>query len=294
MYGYYTERENEGSIPYTDLALERRRADTTLEGVEYSKEIGIFGTWERIKITSEAGAKSIGRPIGIYDTLDTSKMEMLDEEEIDDSIDEIARELCYLCDTEDIIPERILVAGLGNPSLTPDSLGPRCAQKIKPTMHIREHDERFFYALECSEIAAVVPNVSAVTGIDALTVIKGICDIINPDVVIAIDGLASRSADRLGSTIQLSTTGMLPGSGLGHKRMAINKETVGCPVIGIGIPTVIDSRLFGLSSESDSKSRRFRKRSEAMFVSPKEIDEIVEIGARIIGGGINQAFGMPF
>ncbi len=294
MYGYYTERENEGDMPYTDLALERHRADTALEGVEYKREIGIFGAWERIRISSEAGAKSIGKPIGIYDTLDTGRLDLLDDEAIEDSADEIARELCYLCDTEDIIPERILVVGLGNDSLTPDSLGVKCAGAVKPTMHIKEHDEKFFLALECSEIAVICPNVASETGLDSLTAVKGISRMIKPDIIIAIDALASRSAERLGSTIQICTTGILPGSGLGHARGEISRGTVGCPVIGIGVPTVIDSRLFGISVEPNNIGRIKRIGSRSMFVSPKEIDEIVEAAARVIGAGINQAFGMPF
>ncbi len=291
MYGYYTERENEGSFPYTDLALERHRVDTSIEGVEYKKEIGIFGVWERIKISSKEGSECIGKPMGIYDTLDTSRMDLLDDESIEDSVDEVARELCYLCDTEDIIPERILAVGLGNPSLTPDSLGSRAAKAIKPTMHIKENDERFFYALECSEIAIICPSVPSLCGLDSLTAVKGICDIIKPDVVLAIDALASRSSERLGSTIQLCTTGILPGSGLGHARSALTRESVGCPVISIGVPTVIDSRFFGAACKENAKHTG--RTDSAMFVSPKEIDEIIENAAKIIGGGINQAFGMP-
>ncbi len=292
MYNYYNERENEGDTPYTDLALERRRADTSLSGIEYKKEIGIYGIWERITVSSEEGARSIGKPMGIYDTLQITRMDLLDEESIEDSVDEIARELCYLCDSEDIIPERLLIVGLGNPALTPDSVGVKCADAVKPTMHIKEHDEGFFYALECSEIAVITPGVASVSGLDSFTTVKGVSDIIKPDAIIAIDALASRSAQRLGTTIQLSTTGILPGSGLGNPRRAISREEIGCPVIGIGIPTVIDSRLFSQGNEN-TDNRQKKSREQAMFVSPKEINEIVSVAARIVGGAINQAFGMP-
>ncbi len=293
MYGYHTERENSESFPYTDLALERRRADTSLTGVEYKKELGIYGVWERIKISSEEGARSIGKPMGIYDTLETSRMDLLDNETIADASDEVARELCYLTDVFDAIPEKILIVGLGNERLTPDSLGARSAKKVKATMHIKEQDEKFFYALECSQIAVCTPDVASNTGLDSLTVIKAISEQIEPDLVIVIDALCSRSEDRLGSTVQFSTTGILPGSGLGNGRGEISQRTLGCPVIGIGVPTVIDSRMFTESEKNGEGTEKGKNKKAAMYVSPKEIDEIIEVSAKIIAEGINQAFGMP-
>ena len=242
MYGYFTERENEGDFPYTDLAIERRKADLTMEGVDYKREIGIFGVWERIKISSDAGASSIGRPQGIYDTLELSRMDLLDEESIDDAKDEIARELCYLCDVEDVFPERVLVIGLGNAALTPDSIGTGCAKRVKPTMHIKDFDKEFFESLECSEIAVISPGVASETGYDSIVSVKGLCDQLKPDIIIAVDSLAARSSERLGSTIQITNTGILPGSGIGNARHALTKESLGAPVISIGVPTIIDSR----------------------------------------------------
>ena len=291
MYGYFTDRIYKGDFPYTDLACERRRADTNLPGVEYKKEESLGGSWERIKITSKSGADSIGRPMGIYDTLQVGRMDLLDSEGIADATDEIARELCYLFDASDIFPERILVAGLGNQMLTPDSLGCEAAKAVKPTMHIREHDRRLFENLNCAEIAVITPGVAATSGMDAAMTIKGICEVIGPDAVIVIDALASRSAHRLGSTIQICNTGVSPGSGLGNPRTAISQITVGVPVIAIGVPTVIDSRMFNY----DPYNKRERGKEEiihSMFVSPKEINEIVLSAAKIIGGGINQAFGI--
>ena len=290
---FFTERNYKEDFPYTDLACERRKADTTIEGVEYKKEQGLGGLWERIKISSKEGAKSIGRPIGIYDTLAVSRMDMLDSEEIDDAQDEIARELCYMCDIMDILPERVLVVGLGNPDLTPDSVGCAAAKIVKPTMHIRDFDREFFDDLECSQIAVITPGVSSGSGMDAGIAVKGVSDVLRPDVILAIDAIASRSVGRLGTTVQISNTGIIPGSGIGNGRIAISRQTMGTPVISIGVPTVIDSRMFWLDAGgSELSAEKMQGARESMFVSPKEINEIVRVGAQIIGGGINQAFGL--
>ncbi len=291
MYGYFTERNYKGEFPYTDLALERRRADTKLAGVEYKRDNSLLGVWERIKITTKDGADSIGRPIGIYDTLDTGRMDLLDSESIKDASDEIARELCYLFDASDIFPGRILVAGLGNPMLTPDSLGYESAKQVKPTMHISKHDRRLFENLDCAEIAVCCPGVAATSGMDAATSIRGICEVIGPDAVIVIDALASRAVERLGSTVQICNTGVCPGSGLGNPRQSICEETVGVPVIAIGVPTIIDSRMFSYEPFGRQEPPK-GELCTSMFVSPKEINDIVSAAARIIGDGINQAFGI--
>ena len=295
MYMYYVDRDNEGDSPYTDLAIERRRVDLSLPGVEYNREIGILGVWERIKITSEEGARSIKRPMGIYDTLQTSRMDLLDRESIEDAKDEIARELCYLCDIEDVFPEKVLIVGLGNSKLTPDSVGSLSASKIKPTMHIKEFDQEFFESLECSELAVIKPGVASETGYDSIISIRGLCSEIKPDLIIAIDSLASRSSERLGTTIQISNTGIQPGSGIGNARFALDKSSLGAPVISIGVPTIIDSRLFSDGRKSSNKlTDLLADNVSGMFVSPKEINDIVDSASEIIAGGINQAFGLFF
>ena len=291
MYGYFNERNYKGDFPYTDLAVERKRADTDISGVEYTRENALMGVWERIKITTKDGADSIGRPIGIYDTLNTGRMDLLDSEDIKDASDEIARELCYLFDASDVFPGRILVAGLGNPRLTPDSLGCESAKCIKPTMHISRHDRRLFENLDCAEIAVFCPGVAATSGMDAATGIRGICEVIGPDAVIVIDSLASRSAERLGSTVQICNTGVSPGSGIGNPMQSISEDTVGVPVIAIGVPTVIDSRMFAYHPFGNQQPHS-GELCTSMFVSPKEINEIVSAAAKIIGDGINQAFGI--
>ncbi len=283
MYGYFTERSYRGDLPYTDLAAERRRADLDIPGVEYIKEKSRVGYWERIRISTKTGAESIGRPLGLYDTLQLKRADMLGSDEIEDAKNEIAGGICRMLDKSEIFPGRILICGLGNPYLTPDSIGAEAAKEVKATMHIKEYNERIFKQLSCAEIAVVTPGVAATSGLDAAVVIRGVCDLIRPDAVIAIDALAARDASRLGSTVQICNTGISPGSGIGNPRLAIGIETVGVPVIAIGMPTVIDTRM--LCSEED-------KSCQPMFVSPKEINDIVESAARIIGGGINRALGI--
>ncbi len=283
MYEYFTEKSYAGDTPYTDLALERHRADLNIPGVEYSKELREVGSWERIRISTKEAARSIGRPLGLYNTLNINRADSLLPDEIDAAKDEIASELCEMFEESEIFPGRILVVGLGNRNLTPDSVGCRAADNVKPTMHIKEWDRRTFTKLSCAEIAVITPGVAVASGLDAAVTVKGVCDLLKPDAVIAIDALASRSAQRLGSSVQICNSGISPGSGLGNAHLAIGIETVGVPVIAIGVPTVIDSRVLCEGSDCPIPP---------LFVSPKEIDEIVFNSAKIIGGGINRAFGI--
>ncbi len=289
-YGYFTDRPEGEALPYTDLACERRRADITVDGVSYKKEHASCGFWERIEISSDVGARSIGRPMGRYDTLTLERLDLLDLYTVEDAQDEIAKELCILCDGLDIVPERVLVAGLGNPSLMPDAVGPLAAGNVKATMHIKDFDKRFFGLLECSEIAVVTPGVRAFSGLEAAAVIGGIAREITPSLIVAIDSIAARDCGRLGTTVQMCDSGIMPASGLGNCSSAISQQALGVPTIAIGVPTVIDSRMFRLDADPHGISNI--DVGPAMFVSPKEICEIVEVAAKIIGGGINQAFGI--
>ena len=284
MYDYFKKRTEEEISMFTDLAVERRRANKDIPGVKYEKKKSWSGgSWETVRLTSEEGEASIGRPRGIYATLNLDRIDDLDEDECENAQDEIARKLCEICDSDRIIPARILVVGLGNRSLTPDSLGPKSCDEVVATMHILSYDEDAFYELECSEIAVISPDVSAKSGIDAAILVSGICDKIKPDLVIAIDALASRAPERLGRTVQISNTGIFPGSGVGNTRGEISKRAIGVPVVAIGVPTVMDSRHFSTDGVITG---------EPMFVSPREIDGIVRSSAKIIGGAINQAFGI--
>ncbi len=282
----------ENSEFYTDLACERYRADTDVRGVSYKKEMSPAGLWERVSISSVEGAKSIGRPMGIYDSLDLGRMDLLDEDRLIDAKEEIAEELRELFSEMNILPRRILVVGLGNPHLTADSLGTLSAELVRPTLHIKSMDESLFSTLECSEIAVLTPGVIASSGIESAITVNGVAEKIKPNAVIAIDSVASSSAKRLGSTIQISSTGIIPGGGLGNHRSPINEESVGAPVISIGVPTVINSSVFCRDISEEYKKSTDQSNCRGMFVSPKEINEIVSSAAKIIAGGINSAFGI--
>ena len=280
--GFSQSNTNYGS----DLACERRRADLGTNGIVYRRENAGRFVWERIEITSQEGELEIGRPKGSYDTLSTDRMDLFDDEDVDDAANEIAKELCSIVERTVPSPSRILVVGLGNSELTPDSIGPRTASAVNATMHLSENDQRLFKALECLEIAIIIPGVMAKSGLEATDTVSAICDRIEPDAVIAIDSIASRSPERLGRSIQISNTGIFPGSGIGNKRRPLSERTLGVPVIAIGVPTVISAMAFR-SDEADSKEA-----CEELFVSPRDIDTIASISAKIISQGINQAFGV--
>ena len=277
---YFTERKDEQGF-YTDLAIERRRADSDISGVEYKSSECDGGVWDCVRIFSEEGARALGRPIGNYDTLNTGRMDLLDEDGILDAAEAVAKKLCERMDTLGAIPDRILVVGLGNRNLTPDAIGPKAAAYVKPTLHINRFDSDAFNRLECSEIAILCPGVTAESGMESGEIIGGVCEKTAPNAVIAIDAIATASTERLGSTVQISDTGLFPGSGVGNASCGLTEKSLGAPIISIGVPTVIDARVFGAK--------------DAMLVLPKDIDEITSVAARIIGTAINQAFGIcPF
>jgi spore protease len=280
---------NEEMVFDSDLAMERRKASTFVEGVEYRRDVCLGGVWERLKITSAAGERNVGRPIGLYDTLTLPRMDTIMPDDVEDAKDEMARELCRMCDLCDVSPERILVVGLGNRELTPDAIGPSAASEVDATMHLKTEAPDFFETLGCSEICIICPDVSSNSGMNSAEIVKSVSDTVKPTVVFAIDSLASRSDERLGNTIQVSSTGIIPGTGVGHRGIKIDEELLGVPVIAIGIPTVMSARI-----GTDGQSKSEGKSKCDCFISPKGINRIVKNGAKIIGGGINQAFGICY
>ena len=271
---------------YTDLACERGSGRLPCDGIEYKREKNINGVWERIRVKNENGALALGRPVGFYDSLHTTRLDKMDYEEIMGVTEELAGELCEMVELSRAVGTNILVVGLGNQNLTPDATGPESADRVRATRHISEIDEGLFSTLGCAKISVLKPGVMAKSGIDSATTIEGIAKEISPDLVIVIDSLVARGRERLGSTFQISNTGICPGSGLGKAKKEINEHTLGARVISIGVPTVINS-----DALSEGKKEGVR-RSEEMLVSPKEVGEIVKNAAEIIGGAINLAFGI--
>ena len=192
---------------------------------------------------------------------------------------------------------RILVVGLGNRDLTADAIGPRTVDGLTATRHLQEQEPALYRALGCASLSALAPGVLGQTGIEVLELLRGAVRAIRPDAVLAIDALAARSCDRLASTVQLTDTGICPGSGLGAGSFALNGKTVGVPVMALGVPTVVESATligdalsrFGL----DPQSPEFVDLVEngvGFFVTPKEIDVLVPRIASLLAGAIEKAF----
>ncbi|MBQ9780492.1 MAG: GPR endopeptidase [Clostridia bacterium] len=195
---------------------------------------------------------------------------------------------------------RILVAGLGNPDMTADAIGPFTVRRLTATRHLKCHDAAAYTALGCSELSATAPGVLGQTGIESGELVKGAVAHVRPHLLIAIDALAARSCARLASTIQISDGGISPGAGVGNNRMAMDKETMGCPVIGVGIPTVVNSSTLvydalaqgGMSEQISSGLKDILENGKSFFVSPKDADEITELSSRLLAGAIDHAFGI--
>jgi len=278
----------------TDLACERRRAVTDEKGVSFERQRdGIF-VWERIKITSKEGEGSIGRPMGKYHTLHTERIDRLTSEDKKEAVNTLGAELSALLQTKKKKENsRFLFVGLGNRSLTADAVGPLCADRVRATFHIAENDARFFAALDCAKIGVIAPGVSMQTGFDTFFLLESVCHSFHPDFVIAVDSLAARDVDRLGRTVQISDTGIFPGSGVGNTKTPLTKETLGIPVIAIGVPTVTSLKAFASSLPTEKRKEDFDAAKYAdMFVSPSGIDDIVKTASEIISNAVNGAIGI--
>lgn len=289
----------------TDLALEQRErfASDQVEISGVSVEEMYDETCEvrvtTVRIETENGAAVMGKPVGNYITLEAPKMAEADEGyhgEISEKLKEVL---------EDCLPERegrqsILIIGLGNRNVTPDALGPFVVDHLDITRHlVKEYGK---YALDGETdriISAVVPGVMGQTGMETVEIVRGIVEETEPDLVVAIDALAARSVKRLNRTIQIADTGIAPGSGVGNHRNAITKETVGVPVIAIGVPTVVDAAtIVGDSIEeyvAKCRDEGMRENKEelippylyGMFVTPKDIDETIERTSYTISEALN-------
>jgi len=278
----------------TDLALERQEilGDTKIEGVTSSIENKNNARISRISIDNEIGAEKIGKPIGKYITIEVPPFSK-DAEVLDGRLDALAEELSKL------LPESgtILVAGLGNENITPDALGPRCAQMILATRHISDELANSIGMSHLRSVAGISPGVLGQTGIETGEIIAGIVKKIKPSAVITVDALASRRLKRLGCTVQLSDTGVTPGSGVGNARAKISKDTIGVPVIAMGVPTVVDAAtlaydiLQGEKNEINESDMRKSLGDEVnrMMITPREIDLLVERAAKLIAMAINCA-----
>ena len=279
----------------TDLAIESAsNLDVEhLEGIK-KKVKKIEGlTVTEIKIKEEKAVKYLGKPIGTYITIEFYSLSKSCEN-LEEKIKVVAKEIKQLIPTEGLI----FVVGLGNSSITPDALGPKVIDSIIATRHLKTELKKSFSLSKLRSVAALAPGVLGQTGIEVVEIISSICKSINPEAVLVIDALAAKELYRLGKTIQIASTGILPGSGVGNKRPAINKDTIGVPVISIGIPTVVDalSLAYHFFSEEtpvlDNKLKSLKNLKndmKPMIVTPREIDLLIERSAEITAMAINLA-----
>lgn len=265
----------------TDLAVERREMNVSehIDGVKITDFTNEECTATVIDILNETGANAIGKPVGKYITLE---MESFPDSHTfsDGRIDMLCQMLSPLIPSEGTV----LVAGLGNTDITPDAVGPLCAERIIATRHIGSDEQTQFSLPSLRSVAVISPGVTGKTGIETVEIIAGITEKIKPEIIIIIDALASRSIERLGTTVQICNTGIEPGSGVNNKRKAINEKTMGIPVIAIGIPTVVDAATlsYDLTGKEVTDSRY-----KNMMVTPKDTDIMTAGGANLIALAIN-------
>lgn len=316
-------RRIEMSSIYTDLALEAKELyqkhndNKEIPGVEVVVlENNPDITVTRVNIFSIQGEKAMDKPQGCYTTIDAPKLKDRDPEFEEEVSKALAEEIKSLIKTEKKKPT-ILVVGLGNWNVTPDALGPRVVSQMMVTRHLLqmipdEVDERV------NAVCTIAPGVLGITGIETGEIIKGVADRVKPDLVIAIDALASRKTDRISTTIQITDTGISPGSGIGNKRMGINSNTLGMPVIAIGVPMVVYAVTISqdaltllieeFSKQAGPETQFFKVLQDMneermnqligkvvsnhmgdLVVTPKEIDVIMSGISKILANGINMA-----
>lgn len=279
----------------TDLALEakelwRESADETtkLSGVEaYDETRGSFKI-STVKILDEEGERQLGKPRGTYVTIELDGLIRREENAFEDAANILAEELRKILNLED--SASVLVAGLGNAAITPDAIGPETVECVMVTRHLKQHMPLEFAAFR--RVSAIQSGVLGTTGIESADLISAVCQRLSPDCVIAVDALASRRMDRLCRTIQIADTGIVPGSGVGNSRMALNTKTLGIPVVAIGVPTVVDAATLtidmaqraGVNLDSGSFGD-----DGSMIVTPRDIDKCVKDISKLIGYGLNLA-----
>jgi spore protease len=308
----------------TDLALEDKERfesdNVEVQGVslkeDYDEEREIKVT--TVKIETENGAKVMRKPVGTYITMEAPNMAVPDEDYHDEISKELAKFLARFIkkDKEDF---SILVVGLGNRKVTPDALGPYVVDNLNITRHIvKEYGKYAMGEDNVRLVSAIVPGVMAQTGMETVEIIKGIVRETKPDMMIAVDALAARSSKRLNRTIQITDTGINPGSGVGNHRNAITKDTVGIPVLAIGVPTVVDAativndtmenlimalessetlRGVGVVMQGYNAAEKYELVKElisphlnGLFVTPKDIDETVKRISYTISEALNMLF----
>lgn len=305
----------------TDLAVERRdlykkanHIEKEIEGIETEEEnIGEDIHLARVKVLNKQGEDAIGKPIGSYITIDIKNLKIANDDEIQKASEVVTKELKTLIEKHVDAKSSILVVGLGNLYVTPDALGPKVVNEIDITRHLIEYMPEVVNEGTRS-VSAVAPGVLGTTGIETQEILKGIIDNVKPKLIIIIDALASRSIERISSSIQLADTGIVPGAGVGNARKELTQNTLGVPVIAIGIPTVVEAATIAADSltlfiqkvQEEAQSNDFLNQLQEedkyemikevlspndynFIVTPKEIDDLIENMKDIVARGINFA-----
>lgn len=276
----------------TDLALEARELwqesageTTRLPGVEAHEGVRDGISVTTVRVLDREGEQALGKPRGCYVTLTLEGLERREEDIFERSVQAVAGELFELM--KEVPPQAlVLVAGLGNRSITPDAVGPKVHEYTLVTRHLVQRLPQQFGALR--PVASLAAEVLGSTGVESGEVVRAVCEKIHPACVLAVDALASRSVERLCRTIQLSDTGITPGSGVGNHRLGLNRETLGVPVVAIGVPTVVDAATLAADLLGTRELPNLGKGRE-LLVTPKDIDSQVADLAKVIGYGINLA-----
>lgn len=269
----------------TDLAIETRDlgGDNAPSGVNMSEEQRGNISVNRIEVLNSDGERELGKPQGRYTTITAPPF----GEGLEASFEEIeliSKEIA------DMLPQNcrlVFVAGLGNREITPDALGPRVSARVLATRHIEQNVAAAAGLSGLKPVASLSPGVLGQTGVETGEIIASVVKEIKPDAVIVVDALASKSLERLGCTIQISDTGITPGSGVQNSRKELSKKTLGVPVIAIGVPTVVDAAT--LAEELTGGRQEVSPNGVIMMVTPREIDVIIERAANVVSLAVNKA-----
>ena len=281
----------------TDLALEAREIwrenaseQTKLPGViARDKTVSGFKI-TTVQITNDDGAGTLGKPVGKYITLELDSLLRREETAFSHGVYALAGELSSLLNLSR--EDSVLVAGLGNGAITADAIGPVAAKNTMVTRHLAQHLPEQFGSLR--RVSVLRAGVLGTTGIESAELLRAVTQKIRPDRVVVIDALASRRLARVCRTVQLSDTGIVPGSGVGNSREAINSETLGVPVTAIGVPTVVDAATLAADLAEQAGAENvtpddFAAFGGDMIVTPKDIDACVNDISKFIGYAINLA-----
>lgn len=309
----------------TDMADERvdtyKRVNnlTEIDGVKVESKNDEIVTTTTVDVLNENGATALSKEIGKYITMEIKDIKYLEEKDKNKIINTLSNEIKNLIGEDKT--KSILVVGLGNIYVTPDSLGPKVVQSVDITRHLINFAKDLVEP-DTRSVSALSPGVLGTTGIETSEIITSVCNEVKPDIVIVIDSLASSSINRLGTTIQLSNTGITPGAGVRNKREGINQNTLNVPVIAIGVPTVVD--MATITSEAIDKMVEVTKQkiengdnsvskeqiekvinifnddnkynmianaldTDNFIVTPKEIDDVIQVVSDLISSGINMS-----